>query len=101
MFYDTLNTLIDIHGTVDQKEVWSAYVFNEHSKTSRIKGDESILIPNKLKRNIASDKNVITGFIDSHKHIIASQYITFPKTGVVPEWLKTLKSLAYNPETPL
>lgn len=101
LFYETLNTLIDIHGTVDQKEVWSAYVFNEHSKTSRIKGDESILIPNKLKRNIASDKNVITGFIDSHKHIIASQYITFPKTGVVPEWLKTLKSLAYNPETPL
>ena len=32
---------------------------------------------------------------------VVPQYITFPKTGVVPEWLKTLKSLAYNPEAPL
>ena len=100
LFYDTLDTLIKAHGTQEERDVWSAYIFNDQSKTSRIKGDDCILTLNKLGRNVSLDKNMIMSFIDNHKHIIANQYVTCPKTGIIPGWLKALKALAYKPEAP-
>ena len=96
LFYDSLNALISSEGDEVQKEVWSAYNYNEHAQTSRIKGDDCIIIANQLNRNIAQDKSIIMGFIDSHKNIIANKYTSCPRTGVVPEWLKLLKNLTYK-----
>ena len=98
-FYDALNDVINEKGKTSEKEAWEAYVFNDQAKTSRIKGDYSILKENNPSgRDKALDKKLIMHFLNENKNVIATRYTDIPKTGNIPEWLKSLKELAYAKE---
>ena len=93
LFYESLKETIQEFGSIEEKETWDYYEFNANVNNSRIKGDYSILKSKSLERDLASDKSVISSFIDSHKDEIAQKYINQAPTGNVPKWIKDLQML--------
>lgn len=93
LFYDSLKRVISEYGTESEKDTFGCYDFNAGINNSRIKGDYSILKQNKLNRDVASDKEVISAFIDAHKEEIAKVYTSLEHTGDIPKWIQQLKEL--------
>lgn len=93
LFYKSVEEAMQEFGTPEEKETWSYYEFSNNVNNSRIKGDFSILKSKSLERNLASDKSVISSFIDLHKDEIAQNYISQKPTGNVPKWINELQKL--------
>lgn len=93
LFYKSVDEAIQEFATNEEKETWNYYEFNANVNNSRIKGDYSILKSKSSDRDLASDKSVISSFIDSHKDEIAQKYINQTPTGNVPKWIEELERL--------
>lgn len=92
-FYDALTTTIEHHGEEADKEAFATFEFDDTAKTSRIKGDGGILKLKVLGRNANEDKKRILDFVDSHKDVIAKEYVSTPYSGVDLSWVSALKNL--------
>ena len=93
LFYKSVDEAIQEFATNEEKETWKCYEFNGNVNNSRIKGDYSILKSTSSDRDLASDKLVISRFIDSHKDEIAKKYINQTPTENVPKWIEELQRL--------
>lgn len=92
-FYDALSAAIGKYGDDEDKAAMAAFSFDDTAKTSRIKGDGGILKLNTLERNANEDKQRIIDFVDSHKDMIANEYVSKPYSGAELSWVAKLKSM--------
>ena len=89
-FYNSLKSAIEQFGDNSLKDCLNSFDFDETVKSSRIKGDYSILNPKGNGRNAREDKAQIIQFIDEHKEEIATIYTSFPKSSKRPHWVNIL-----------
>lgn len=92
-FYEALQTTIDYYGEEEDKAAFSTFEFYDIAKTSRIKGDGGILKVKALDRDANEDKKRILAFVDSHKDVIAKEYVSKPYSGPELSWLTTIKAI--------
>jgi len=89
-FYTSLAIAIDQKADVDTKIAFDNFEFDENVQNSFIKGDYSILNHLGNGRNIRTDKELISKFIDQNKKMIAEEYIFFKKENI-PNWIQEIK----------
>ena len=90
LFYSTIEKCIDMYGSEIEKEAFYAFELDASVKTSRIRGDYSMLNHLGNGRNMRADKEIVLTFIEHRKHCIAKEYTKNHRTHVQPSWVNMI-----------
>jgi predicted ATPase len=97
LLYRALVQAITIGGDSQIKQALTAFEYNENAKNSRIKGEVSILKPNKI--DYLAEKEKICNFIDinANKYLVAKLYTEYARTSTkTPKLFENIKSYFEN-----
>ena len=91
-FYLALKETIENSENEEVKNIFSCFGFDEESKNSYIKGDNSIIFPIKIEEGKNSNrlKDKIVEFIDNNKKLICRNYCKQTIEGK-PDWIKEIE----------
>lgn len=92
-FYTALQKTISKYGDSEINDVFNKFKFDDKSKNSFIKGDNSIIYPDTTKDIDGNPKHLkekIAQFIDNNKKIICGEYCDLPKLEK-PKWISDLE----------
>ena len=91
-FYISLKETIESNGDEDINEIFKNFSFDEDAKNSYIKGDNSIIFPNKIDygKNPNRLKDQIVNFIEGNKKLICDNYCKLTIEDK-PEWITKIE----------
>ncbi|REC50292.1 AAA family ATPase [Chryseobacterium pennipullorum] len=92
-FYEALSNIIKNSGREDIQGIFGKFKFDEKSKNSFIKGDNSIIFPDSSQNIVGNPKHLkdeIAKFIDENKKAICEEYCNLTNLKK-PEWITKIE----------